>query len=444
MSFLIQNLILNPLNLFGVIFGVVPIIIGLIVAASHPRLFMLVVKNLGRNRLRTALTFLAIVFLVFMVIIILTVVTTLDSFTTEKARNLKLIVTERWQLPSQMPLTHADYLDPSNPKFLLKGFGITPNDFMTWSFYGGTLEPGKVTLENLIFFFVMDPKHIRTMMDDLETFDPVLVKKMQETRQGCLVGRERLEAMNKRVGERFKVFSINYKEIDLEFEIVGVFPEGRYNKSAIMNDSYFNEELDKYARQRGKKHPLDMKRLNLIWLRVKDRPTFEKVAGAVESASQFADLPVKCETASSGVATFIEPFKDLLWAMKMVMVPAILISMALVVANAISISVRERQKEMAVLKVLGYRPTQILGLVLGESLLVGALAGLLASAFTYYAFNSMGGIPFPMLFFQSFPIPGGAFLWGMGMGVGTALVGSLLPAWSARSVKVSEVFSKVA
>ena len=49
--------------------------------------------------------------------------------------------------------------------------------------------------------------------------------------------------------------------------------------------------------------------------------------------------------------------------------------MSLVVANAISISVRERRTEMAVLKVLGFQPRHVMLLVLGEALLVGFLAG---------------------------------------------------------------------
>ena len=57
--------------------------------------------------------------------------------------------------------------------------------------------------------------------------------------------------------------------------------------------------------------------------------------------------------------------------MRWLLVPAILVTMALVIANAISISVRERRTEMAVLKVLGFHPTQILLLVLGEALLIG-------------------------------------------------------------------------
>jgi putative ABC transport system permease protein len=53
-------------------------------------------------------------------------------------------------------------------------------------------------------------------------------------------------------------------------------------------------------------------------------------------------------------------------------------------------------------------------------------------------------VKFPIAFFPSFMIPAEAWLWGLSIGAGTALAGSLLPAWSARSVKVSEVFSKIA
>ena len=54
-------------------------------------------------------------------------------------------------------------------------------------------------------------------------------------------------AIGKRVGETFKLTSINYKGIDLEFEIVGNLPEGRYDSSAIMNALYFKEALNKLA-----------------------------------------------------------------------------------------------------------------------------------------------------------------------------------------------------
>ena len=61
--------------------------------------------------------------------------------------------------------------------------------------------------------------------------------------------------------------------------------------------------------------------------------------------------------------------------MRWLLVPGGLASLSLLIANSISISVRERRAELAVLKVLGFRPCQILLLVLGEALLVGSIAG---------------------------------------------------------------------
>jgi putative ABC transport system permease protein len=100
---------------------------------------------------------------------------------------------------------------------------------------------------------------------------------------------------------------------------------------------------------------------------------------------------------------------------------------------------------LAVLKVLGFRPYQVLILVLGESLLLGATAGFISAGLTYAGINwGLGGIAFPIGFFARFMIPPAALWWGPAVGGLAGLLGSILPAWSARGVKVAEVFSKVA
>ena len=85
---------------------------------------------------------------------------------------------------------------------------------------------------------------------------------------------------------------------------------------------------------------------------------------------------VKCETAASGIASFLESYRDLIWMMRWLLAPAILLTLSLVIANAISISVRERRREFAVLRVLGFRPRHILVLVVGEAVALGGFAGL--------------------------------------------------------------------
>jgi len=56
----------------------------------------------------------------------------------------------------------------------------------------------------------------------------------------------------------------------------------------------------------------------------------------------------------------------------------------------------------------------------------------------------MGGIPFQIAFFAVWDILPDALWWGIVFGAVTSLLGSIVPAWSARNVKVSEVFAKVA
>jgi putative ABC transport system permease protein len=426
-----------------------------------PKLFLLIVKNLFRNPVRTLLTSLATGVLVFVVVLILSVVSFIDLITTETAASgRKLIVTERWQLPSQMPLAHAEYLDPRSSKFILAGMKdaqgrpvLGPDDYMTWAFYGGFTEkdPAKRSRDNLVFFFAMEPDHIRTMMDDLQDLDPELVRRLKANRKGCLLGPEKLAALLKTEElppgglPPFTVHSLNYKDIDLEFEVVGLLPAGRYNQSAIMNADYLFSALDKYKRDKKQAHPLDEKRIALVWLRISDRDSFEAVAERIEKAPELSNPQVKCETASSGISTWIEPYNDIFWGMKWVLVPVLVISMALVVANAIGISVRERYQEIAVLKVLGYRPWQVLALVLGEALLVGVLTGLLTAAATFALINYVvGGIPFPIAFFPAFLVPPAAIAWATAIGLLTALAGSLIPSWAARSVRVAEVFARVA
>lgn len=425
--------------------GLVVLALVILALGFYFRKYLLfVAKSLSRNLVRTMLSSLAIMVLVFVAILIWSVVLFLDLVTSEKAKDLKAVITERYQIPSQMPFAYAQGLEegavrPDHPE------DIKPEDSMTWQFFGGSMDPAKRTFENMLFLFAMDPRRVRTMMDDLDVVDPALIDKMVQNKKGILVGRERLHQINKQVGDTLTLTSFNYKDLVLEFQIVGLLPEGRYNQSAIMNRDYLNDALDAYPRQHnGAKHPMAEKTLNLVWLRVPDSRAFQKVANQVMTSALYTTPSVKCETASSGIAAFLDAYQGMLWWAKWFLVPGILVVISLVIANAISISVRERRTEMAVLKVLGFSPNHILGLVLGEALLLGCAAGLASSGFAYVFFNIvMGGIHVPIAFFPAFKVPIDALWWGLGLGGGTALVGSFFPAWSARSVKVSEVFAKI-
>jgi putative ABC transport system permease protein len=434
--------------------GLAALAVVLLVTVVYWEMTRFVIKSLRRNLLRTILTSVATIVLVFVVTLVWSILSFLNLVTSEKSRNFKAIVTERWQIPSQMPAAYKDQIAETAE--------VTSKNTMSWSFYGGTTDPANQTRESMVFFFCMDPERLisfdpktgkyDSMMDGIEELTAEQKKKLWEACETMaadptkvVMGKDRLKALNKVVGERIKITSMNYKDIDLEVEILAELPEGQYDQSAIMNARYLQNEIDKYNRySKAGDHPMTNKVLNLVWLRVPDSEAYNKAAGLIESSPAFKSPAVKCETASSGIASFLDAYRDLLWGMRFLLVPAILVTMALVISNAISISVRERRTEMAVLKVLGFSPGQIMVLVLAEALLIGCASGFGSGLVTRYIVNQViGGIKFPIAFFPAFQIAEEAPWWGLSIGGLTALAGSILPAWSARSVKVSEVFSRI-
>jgi putative ABC transport system permease protein len=417
------------------------------------KFFLLIIKNLRRNKLRTALTCLATMVLVFVVTMIWTMVYFIESYTKEKSGNLKAIVTVRYDMTGRMPLSYAD---PLSQGAYTKPGDKTPKDSAAWQFYIGTIDPDKKTRESMVFMLACDTTKLpwkekvngktvvhKGFFDDLDPMEPELIAKLHEKTDGCLMGRSRLKTLKKQVGDRFKLTAMEYTGIDLEFEIVGVLPSGRWDENSIMNVDYLNRAVDAYRGPGNSKHPLDQKRIDMFWLEVGNKEEFPQVVEQVNSSPIFQAPPVKCETFASLVANFIDSWSGFFWFIEWVLVPGSMFSMVLLIANAISLNVRERTKELAILKVLGFTPRSLLILVLGEALFLGATSGLIAGGSIYSIANYFwGGIVMPGS--DPFPVPALAIVWGVLVGGTTALIGSALPAWTARSVRASEVFARVA
>ena len=74
------------------------------------KLLLLIFRNLRRSWLRTTLTALGTMVLVVVVTMSWSFLAFFDDVTAEKSKNFKAIITERWQIPSQMPMTYAPTL----------------------------------------------------------------------------------------------------------------------------------------------------------------------------------------------------------------------------------------------------------------------------------------------------------------------------------------------
>jgi putative ABC transport system permease protein len=418
------------------------------------KVLLMLFRGLRRSPLRTSLTYLALFVLTFVLTLIYTVITFIGKATTEKEANFKIIMTEKYSIPSMMPPGYENRL-----RGIIEGLPpeLRPvngdDDIIAWSFVGGTTDPSNPKPENAMFMFCVEPRKIPLMMDGLERKDLTdaefaemqrCVKLMEEDYRRIIVSPSRMKKMNVHVGQKLKLSSIGYKDVVFDFEIVGALPDGKYEGVGFCSRQYLDNMLASYQRDpknKGEAHPLASKCVNLIWVRVPNREAYERIAAAVSEPKNFSSPAVKVETASAGIGTFMEAYKSIFFGMKYVLSPAMLVIMSLVVANAISISARERRTEMAVLKVLGFQPWHVAGLILGEALLIGAIAGAMS---TLMAWGMLGNFKFQIAFLGAFFVPTEVLVIGPVLGMCVALIGSVGPALSAKNVRVAEVFARQA
>lgn len=423
----------------------------------------LVFRSLRRNLLRTALTYVALFVLTGMLTFLYGIIQTIAKFTTEKEGAQTVIMTEKFGIPSQMPpgyvsqlkgIIHDKLPAEHRPADLDK-------NFMTWSFVVGTTEPTKISPENSMFLFALQPDAIKyEMMDnyglcrkDLGDDDwaklCAVIDVANQDKRHIVVGEDRMQKLGAKVGDSIKLYGMNYKDIEFEFIIVGTFPPGGpLAQAAAMRADYLTSQLDAYQRKTGKQHPAADKYINLIWVRLPSKEAYQQLAGIVNDPKAFSAPAVKMETFSAAIQSFMEPFKDIFWGMKYLIMPAVVVIMCLVIGITITIGVRERWTEMAVLKVLGFQPWQVMGMIISEAVLIGVYGGMLSTWTVYFLprviswLNKQAGGSFT--FFDRFDSDWRILIYGPILGTVVGLIGAALPSWNARKVKVSEVFAQVA
>lgn len=110
-------------------------------------------------------------------------------------------------------------------------------------------------------------------------------------------------------------------------------------------------------------------------------------------------------------------------------------------ANTMAMSARERLGEYAVLKTMGFRPRHLAGIILGESLLLALMGGLIGLSFTFpavHVFRTRLG-----QYFRVFPLTPFTLALGLATAIGVGLLAALLPAWRASRVAIAEAMRKV-
>jgi putative ABC transport system permease protein len=121
-------------------------------------------------------------------------------------------------------------------------------------------------------------------------------------------------------------------------------------------------------------------------------------------------------------------------------VGAAFVTILMIVGNTMALTIRERTREIGVLKTLGFTGTRVLSLVLGESVLLallGGLPGLALAAFITYALRaSMSN------FAPGFAVTPGIALGGVALMLTLGVVTGIIPALNAMRLKIATALGR--
>jgi putative ABC transport system permease protein len=385
---------------------------------------LLILRNLGRNKLRTGLTALAVTVMVLLCVEMRTILGTVLRRVEAEGSQSRLMVTERWQMPSRIPARYLPALAH------LEGV----EDWTTWSSYPCYFHEARQVSQQA-FGVATRPDNLVAMHAGLDKLDPATVEALMRQKSGALLAADVAKDLGCRVGQNVTLFSAFDPSKTLRLQVVGILPAGEYPRVVFFRQDYFETAT-------GNKDSVD-----IMWLRTHDAAAARHVATQVQQRFQNRQPELKVETESAGVARFAGRSQGILSVIQLV-IGILLVDMVVVLSNSISVATRERRVEMAVLKVLGFEPKAIVVLVVGEAVLIGAVSGAIGTTLAWScSVLALSGLLPPSGFtrlFYLFPIGMESIPWGMLVGAMVGFAGSIIPAWNARAIKVSDVFAKIA
>jgi putative ABC transport system permease protein len=349
-----------------------------------------VTKSAFRNKRRSLLTVASIAFSLLLLSIMLSVWRGfyIDKGAPDSA--LRIMTRHKVSLANFLPIYYREKIRAVP--------GVVHVVPMTW--FGGTYIDSKP--ENFFAQFATDPdEYFEVAADKIMPADQLLAWK--KDRAGCVVDTVLADKHHWKIGDHVhlqgSIFPVN-----LDLTIRGIYTIDPPNSALYFHTKYLEESVDWFKDTAG-----------FYFTRVDTPDDMPKAAHAIDDMFHSASVPTKSESEQAFKLDLIATLGNVK-AFILGICGAVVFTTLLVCANTMAMSVRERTREVAVLRTLGFTRGRILRLLLGESIAVALLGG-------------AAGIIFGTLLIRAMSRPGIAMPVSMHMTATTALVVMLVAAF---------------
>jgi putative ABC transport system permease protein len=323
------------------------------------RSLTLVRKNLFRKKLRFSLLFISILIAFFLYGVLMSIK---DIATTggDGVRADRMVTVNKINFTQPLPISYLSRIRAIK--------NVQTATHVSW--FGGYYQEPK----NFLVMFAVEPA------SHLKVYSEVVVAPDQRAtflndRTSMLVGKEIADKYGWKAGQRIPVFSNIYSQKNgsrsWDFLVAGIWTTNLKNSPAnsiIFNFDYFNE-----TRSFGR----DM--VNQVVFVTGDPARNAQVKAAVDQSFANSAYATDTITEQQFAAAFLGQLGNISMIITLV-VGVSFLTILIIVGNTLVMAVRERTREIGILKTLGFSAQRVLALVLTESLLIafiGGVAGLL-------------------------------------------------------------------
>jgi putative ABC transport system permease protein len=365
----------------------------------------LVFKNLLRNKRRAFLTASSIGVSLFLMTLLITILTAMEASTKTDGSELRLITRHKVSLTNPLPESYWKKMQR------VPGVEIV----CPTSWFGG------VYIDDKNFFpqFAVDPKSYLELLAPQKTFrvDPEQARDWLLDRRGALVSKGLADKYGWKVGSPVFLKGRIYPA-DMDLRVSAIYTGE--DDAVYFHRDYLEESIGRPGM------------VGSYYIRIDAPGHLARVAKAVDALFANSDAETLTESERAFTAGFIQMLgnvQGLVTYLSLVIAATIL----MVTANSMSMSVRERTTEVAVLKALGFSSRTVLALLLSEAILLAVIGGCFGVGGFWliaHLIFDVAGFRLPMIWFTLVPPPWlvAALITST---VGLGFASGILPAWAA-------------
>ncbi len=383
-----------------------------------------VLKHLRRSWLRTLSTVFGMALCVFLICTLQTVLAAMDQ--SVKGAN-----------PGRLATRHAVSLVFNMPYAYRARISAVPGvrRVSPTIFFGGLPgSGGGQDFANFFANFAVEADSYFTMYPEYQV-PPDQMDTFLADRRGAIIGRALSRKFGWKMGDTFQLESFippTAWASPSSSSSAGIYDAdlARYPGTNELQMFFHFQYLFEATRQRAG--------VGTFMVQVADPSRAAEVAKAIDDTFENTDVQTKTESEGAFIQSFNEMAGNLVVLLNGIGL-AVAFTVLLVTANTMSMAVRERRTEIAVLKTLGFSSRLVMGLILTEALILAASAGAMGVWLAGALVANLSDIPYLGAALGQFPplhlstgLAASMFALSIALGVSAGAV----PAWGAYRSKI--------